>query len=128
MATSTIKLYAHSLALFEEFAKGHIVNVQDVTREDMFRFSLYLREERKRKVSRRTASGHFRYMIIFLKAAGVHLHIPVKQWVREPPKRKPRKRTPKSNLMPYFSQLLPRKVCCSNLTFFPGCATKSWQI
>jgi integrase len=86
IAQSTIALYGFGLAKFERFAKGHIQNVQDVTREDLFRFAAHLREQEK--LSRRTASNYFRYMIIFLKGVGIHLNIPVSQW-GEPPKRKP---------------------------------------
>jgi integrase len=88
IAPSTVKLYGFGLAQFEEFARGRIVNVQDITREDLFRFATHLREERKRKLSQRTVSNYFAYMIIFLKGVGIHLNIPVKQYGK-PPKRKP---------------------------------------
>lgn len=85
IAPSTVKLYGFGLAKFEEFAKGRIAHVQDITREDLFRFATYLREERK--LGRRTVSNYFAYMIIFLKGLGIHLKIPVKQYGK-PPKRK----------------------------------------
>src|ERR1700722_16501238 len=86
IASSTIPTYTYALKKFEEFANGKILNVQDIKREDLFRFSLHLLEEQK--LSRRTASHYFACMIIFLKGVGINLHIPVKQW-GVPPKRKP---------------------------------------
>jgi integrase len=88
IAQSTVNLYGFGLAKFEEFAKGRIANVEGITKEDLFRFATYLREERERKLGPRTVSNYFAYMIIFLKGLGIHLHIPVRQYGK-PPKRKP---------------------------------------
>lgn len=86
IAAGTVKNYTFGLARFQEFAEGRIHSVQDMTREEMFRFAAHLRE--KHELSRRTTFNYFLDVMIFLKASGVHLHIPIKQW-GEPPKRKP---------------------------------------
>ncbi len=86
MAVGTIKIYGFALATFKEFAKGRIKKVQDVTREEVFRFSAYLRDERKLKP--RSVFHYCRVITIFLKGVNFPLVITSKQ-LGEPPKRKP---------------------------------------
>lgn len=93
MAQTTCERYLRGLTLFKQyvtFAKLHgihkITCAKDVTREDAFRFSAYLREQCK--LGPRTAFNYFRYLMMFQKGVGCDLKIPVKQW-GEPPKRKP---------------------------------------
>src|SRR5258708_22581154 len=69
MALSTCDRYQRGLVLFQEFTKHaelrHLRNAQDITHEDMFRFSAYLREVRK--LGPRTVYNYFRYVMFFLK-------------------------------------------------------------
>lgn len=93
MARTTCDRYERGLTLFQVFVKQmkekgirQIKSAKDVGPEDAFRFSNYLRNERK--LAPRTTFNYFRYLMMFQKGIGCDLKIPVKQW-GEPPKRKP---------------------------------------
>lgn len=92
IAKSTIEMYKYGVTKFQAFAKGRIKNVQDITAQDLFEFVADLKSEQG--LGKRSAANCFRYVIIFLKAQGIHLGIPAKYYSdespREPQEYKPR--------------------------------------
>jgi len=92
-APNTIKTYTRTMKHFLAFAetRGAIHFAADMTREEMFRFSVYLRAERKKNGRPRfkplSIYSHFANVMIFLKAQNIHLAIPKKQWGKPAPRK-----------------------------------------
>lgn len=119
MAKSTIALYTFGLAKFEEFAKGRIRNVSEITADDLFLFAAKLKEQ---GMSRRTILNYFRYTVIFLKANGVHLGIASKYYTDQEP-RKPQEYKP-HELKALFAKAMPEEKLLFDSFYWTGMRNK----